>query len=229
MRCDLAAGRLGDRRDLLRREDATAPPEVGLPDGCGLMPSERSELGDRGEPLARCHRDSCLTGNASHLFGGIGNGRLFEPERIELLELTRQPDRSGSGELAVGTKQQVGSIADGLTNRSGDRHRTADVIEAGHVAVERGVRPSWVKLHGIEPATHLEGGLLSGLGRVAVNVRPLGIGVEIRVRPQRVVDPSAEQVTDRLASVLANDVPAGHLDAAHDADERRVRAQGVST
>jgi hypothetical protein len=145
------------------------------------------------------------------------------------LELAGQSDRSGSGELAVGTEQQVGSIADGLANRSGDRDRSADVIEARHVAVECGVGPGRVELHRIEPAAHLEGGLLGGLRRVAVDVGPFGIGVEIRVGPQRVVDTPAEQVADRLVSVLANDVPAGHLDAAHDADERRVGAQGVST
>ena len=38
----------------------------------------------------------------------------------------------------------------------------------------------------------------------------------------------AEQVVDRLADRLADDVPAGHLDAAQDADERDVRPHRVA-
>ena len=193
------------------------------------MPSECSELGDRGESLACCHRDGCLTSNPSHLFRGVGDGRLFEPQRIELLKLAGQTDCSGCGELAVRTEQEVGSIADGLTNRSGDSYRSAEVVEARHVAVECGVRPGRVELHRIEPAAYLEGCLVGGLRRVAVDVGPFGIGVEVGIGARRVVNTSAEQIADRLAGVLADNVPAGDLDTAHDADKRRIGAQGIAT
>ena len=42
------------------------------------------------------------------------------------------------------------------------------------------------------------------------------------------MDLAAEQLVDRLVQLLADDVPAGHLDAAEHGDQRRVRALGVA-
>src|SRR4029077_21068434 len=52
--------------------------------------------------------------------------------------------------------------------------------------------------------------------------------VEVGVAAQALMDLAAEQLVDRLAHRLADDVPAGHLDATQHAEQRRIGALAVA-
>ena len=73
-------------------------------------------------------------------------------------------------------------------------------------------------------------GILNGIAQNDARVRVLANNknldrIEVGVTAQAFVDLAAEQLVDRLAELLADDVPAGYLDAAQHADQGQVGAQ----
>jgi hypothetical protein len=91
-------------------------------------------------------------------------------------------------------------------------------------AVERRVGPGRVELDGRETLAHVLGRADRRQLRVLVHVdRVAGPGIDIGVRAQPLVHAPAEQLVDRLAGLLADDVPARHLERAQHAHQRQVR------
>ncbi len=96
--------------------------------------------------------------------------------------------------------------------------------------------PGRIELHRVEALLDVERGALGREVGVVVDVpRPHVLGVdaaavrvEVGVGAQRLVHLAAEQLVDRLAGLLADDVPAGHLQRRDAAHHRDVRALGES-
>ena len=130
-------------------------------------------------------------------------------------------------ELAVGAEAQVGPGPDGFTNGSGEGDRPLDAMQRRLVPTHRGVRTRRVELHRGESPGDLLGGPCSCEVRVEVHVGGVaGLGVQVGVGAQGLVDPTAEQAVDGLADGLAHDVPARHLETARGRHQRDVRALG---
>ena len=220
VRRDLRVVRLGERRDLLALEDAAHPAEVRLQDPGGARREHAGELVLRRQPLPGRDRDRRRPGDGGHLLRHLGRDGLLEPEGIEPLEAAGQADRARCGELPVGAEEQVAAGADRLADRAHVRLAPVERLEVGLPGVERGVGAGGVELQRREATVRVGGRPLGRERRVEVDVRRVArLGVEVRVRPEPLVHPAAEQLVHRLPDRLADDVPAGDLDAAEHADE----------
>ena len=149
-------------------------------------------------------------------------------ERIERLQALGQTDRGGrviwpwvpnsrsqrlpTASRSVSTKRSARSSA------SSDNWRIECRIGADRVELDRG-----------EPLFNVFARPLCRQIGVLVDVGPVAVlRVQVGVGSRSLVDAAAEQLVDRLAQLLADDVPAGHLDAAENAHERGIGALGVA-
>ena len=227
--CDLGIVHLRKRGDLLRLEEASDPAQVQLQDRRGSGREDAGELVLRRQPLACRDRDRRGTRDAGHLLGQLRRRRLLEPERGERLEPLREPDRARRRELPVRAEEEVTPVPDGLAYGADVVLAAVELVEAGLAWVEGRVVPRRVELERREPPFRVPCCPLGGEGGVEVDVgRVAGLPVEIGVRTQPVVHAPAEELVDGLVDRLADDVPAGHLDPAEDADQRDVRSARVA-
>ena len=229
MRRDLRVVRFGHPGDLLRLEQPSDAAEVRLQDRSRAAGENPGELVLRRQALARGHGYRRRARDCRHLLGAVRRHGLLEPQRVEALEPLREPDRSGGSELAVRADQQVAAIPDGLTYPRDVGLRPSEGLQARLARVEGGVRSHRIELDRREPLVDVGGRSLCGEVRIHVDVgRVAWLGIEIGVRAQPLVDPSAEELVRGFADRFAHDVPAGHLDAAEDADERDVGSSRVA-
>ena len=127
---------LGHPGDLLRLQQSADPAQVHLQDRCPAAIEQPGEIVLGGEPFAGRDRDRGGAGDLGHFLRRIGRDRLFEPQRIILLEPFRQPDCPSRGHLAVGAEQQVGAIADSLAQRLAKPLRQVERLQAELPTVE---------------------------------------------------------------------------------------------
>ena len=132
-------------------------------------------------------------------------------------------------------EQYVGAGADRVADRLDHRRRGLDIDQPRLVAVEGGVGTGGVQLHCIETLLDIFQCAGGGHFGIVVDVAPVrrilgmdgaGVRIEIGVGAQLLVHAPAEQLVDRLAGLLADDVPAGHLqrrEAAHAGDVGALR------
>jgi hypothetical protein len=128
----------------------------------------------------------------------------------------------------VGADEQVTAVADGVPQARDIRLCSRKRLEARLARVERGVRPNRIELQRRESHGDVGGGAFGRQVRVRVHVSDVArLGVQVRVRTEPLVHTPAEELVDRLAHRLADDVPARHLDPAQHAAEQEVGAAGV--
>ncbi len=170
-----------------------------------------------------------LAGDRGHGLDVLGRTRLLEPQRVAGLQPARHADRAARRELAVRAEQQVRPVAHRRAQRLHEALRAVELGERGLPAVVDGVRTGGVELQRGEALLDVVQGALHRRVDVVVDRRILiGTGIDVGVGAQPLVHAPAEQRVHGLAHRLADDVPAGHLQARQHAHERHVRAQRVA-
>ncbi len=229
VRRDLRVIGLGHAGDFLGLQEAADAAQGHLQDGRRLRLQHPGEFVLGGQALAGGDGDRRLSRDARHLGRVLGRYRFLEPQGVIGFQLPGQADGTGRGELAVGAEQHVGPVADGFADLLHEFHRARDVVQRRLVPVVDRVGAGRVELHRGEALRHAFGGPFCGEIGIGVDVGGVALGgVEVRVRAQALVHPAPEELVDRLVHLLADDVPAGHLDAAQHPHQRDVGAQRVA-
>ena len=227
VRGDLRVIGLGHAGDLLGLQDAAHPAEIHLQDrrAAGLQQPMEVVLG--GQPLAGGDGDRRGPRHLGHLVGGVGRHRLLQPQGIGGLQPSRQPDGAGRGHLAVRSEQQVSAGAHRLAKRAGEPLAKVQRLQRKLSAVEGGVGAGGVELQRRIAARQILLRPLGGQVRVMVDVGPIaGPRIDVGVGAQALVHLAAQELVDRLARRLADDVPAGHLQRAEHAHKGQVGMLG---
>ena len=205
------------------------PPQRHLQDRRRLLGEHGGELVLGRQPFSGGDGDAGLAGDAGHLVDVLGRHRLLEPQGVEGLQPPGEADGAGRGHLAVGAEQQVAGAADGLADGLHEVLAVLQRLEGKLPGIERGKRADRVELDRGEAHGDVLGGACRGQVRVAVDAVALALGgIEVGIRPQPVVDPATEKLVDGLVEFLADDVPAGRLDAAENPHHRRIGPHGVA-
>jgi hypothetical protein len=132
----------------------------------------------------------------------------------------RHADGASGGELAVGAEEDVGAGAHRLAHSLDHAGGEIDVGEKRLVPALDPVGPGRIELHRREALAHGLDSCSGGKIRIIVDIlRAVGgqrIGtaggrIEIGVGAKPLMHPPAQQLVNRLARFLADDVPAGHL------------------
>ena len=218
--------RFGHASDLLRLEDAADTTEVHLQNRCSTRAQHACELVLRRQALTRRDRNRRGLRNARHLLRHVRRSRLFEPERLVLLEPLRHPNRATRRELPVRAKQHVHAWTDGLADLLDEPLAALQGIARRIARVERAVDTSGIELDGREAALNvLDRALCRQIGVVIDVDRVARLGIEVRIGAQSLAHLATEHVVDGLAGRLADDVPERHLDAAEAPHHRGVGAE----
>ena len=190
--------RLGDRVDLLRGGDAADPVGVILQDRDGLLLEKLRTAKKRIFMLATRDRDrpAVQLGIATKI---IGNHRLFQPARLELLQLRDHPFRIIEVPAHIGLEHQVTLPADSLAHR-------LDPLQVLAHTCHTVARP--VSKSRLESDIALLHGFL-GLGLHAVDRAGIELGI---IAGDLFLGASAEELEDRLAGKFAHQVPDGDVD-----------------
>ena len=123
-------------------------------------------------------------------------------------------------------EQHVDAGANRIADLLDEALAALECLDRRVARVERRVAAGRIELDGGEAALDVLDRALGREIRVVVHVnRVAGLLIEVRVRAQPLAHLAAEQVIDRLAGRLADDVPQRHLDTAEDAHHRRVGAE----
>ena len=248
---------LRQARDLARLGDAADPAEVGHHDADGAAADELAIGKARGQGLAGGDRHAGGARELGQRIGIVHADRIFEPEGIELLQ--RRHDPLGRGQIPQGVEldHDVHAIADRLADLAEGLQRPVE-IGAGDVAAlaGRGIIVEGPDLHAGDALLQQARGQLIGMGQEGLEILigslgdralrvPLagdliqpasdiavaGAGV---VGADPVVAEAAQQLMDRLAGRLAEEIPERDIDGGEAAHLRAAaaetdigRAQGV--
>ena len=129
----------------------------------------------------------------------------------------------------MGPEQQIAAAADGVAQGPHEALGAIERLQRQLPRIEGRIGADRVELDRREPLLDVFARPLCRQIRIPVDVGPVAVlRVQVGVGPQPLVDAAAEQLVDRLAQLLADDVPAGHLDAAENAHERGIGALGVA-
>ena len=204
--------------------------EIHLQDRRRLRAQHAREVVLGRKALAGRDRDAGRARHERHLLRRIRGHGLLEPQRIVGLEAPREPDRPRSRHLSVGAEQQVGARADRLAQLAHEALAQFQRLKRQLPAVEGRVRSRRVELDRREPLGHILRGPLGGELRVLVDVGLVsGPRVDIGIGAQPLVHATAQEVVDRLPRLLADDVPAGHLERARaPRHQRQIGVLGVA-
>src|SRR5581483_131427 len=182
-----------------------------------------------GEALPGRDRHTAGARHPAHLLRRIGRHRLLEPKRVVGLDAARHADGPGGSHLPMGAEQKIGLRAH---RRAQLAHEALTAIERGErrlAAVEDRIGPERIELQRREALRDIFRGPLCRQIRILIDVRAIiGPGVNVGIGAQPLMYAAAEELVDRLARGLANDVPAGHLQRAEYAHEREVRMLRVT-
>ena len=125
--------------------------------------------------------------------------------------------------------EQVAAVADRLAHPRDVRLGAGERLEARLARVERRVRAERVELERSESLRDVGRGAFRREVGIRVHIdRVVGLGIEIGVGAKLLVHAPAQEFEHGPADRLADDVPAGHLDPAHDALQREVGAPRVA-
>ena len=113
----------------------------------------------------------------------------------------------------MGAEQEIGLCAD---RRAHLPHEALAALKIGKPqlsAVEGAVGPGRIKFEGGETLRQILSRAFRGEVRVVIDVGAIPRArIEVGVGAQSLVHPAAQELVDRLAGLLADNVPAGHLE-----------------
>jgi hypothetical protein len=129
----------------------------------------------------------------------------------------------------MGAEEQIRPRADGGAQLPHEALAELQRLERELAAIEGGVRTRGVELECREALSEILDGALGGEIRVLVDIGLVpGTCIDISVGAQPLVHPPAEELVYRLPGLLADDVPAGHLQRRQDRHQREVRMLGIT-
>ena len=186
------------------------------------------EFGLGGETLAGGDGDRAVPRDLGEVEGRVGGDRLLEPERVIGRDAAGEPDGPGGRELAVGAEEQVGVAADGLAQRPAEGFGAVEIGDARLMAAEDGIGPRGIELQRGEALGDHPGpgfGRRIGVGVEACRVL-IGARIDVGIAAQPVTEPPPPEGMDRPVMGLAENVPAGDLEARKGAHHRGIGPLG---
>ena len=217
---------LGHDRDLAQLGDAADVDDVRHDHVDEPLGAQRREVVARGEALAGRERHAGLGADLANLLDHLvlELGHLLDPERPELLHPVAELDGRKRGRLAVRLDDDVEVRPHDVAHLGEMLHAAAD----RHAMVDRPAARVETALDA-GPAVFLllppevEGFLfVRGAALLAV-ADPFEVAL-VAVEPHLVAGLAAEELPDRLAEGLAEDVPHGDLDRGEGRHEHRAAA-----
>ena len=237
MRRDLRVEQLREACDFFRLPDAAATADVRLQNRhTGLQ--RLVKLDPRRQSLAGRDRDRRRASNAADGVHLVRRAGFLEPQRVIGLEPAREPNRRCRRHLAVGTEQDIGTVANRFADFAhivfaagefGKRQLAPalETVRTGRILLDRGKAHVEV----IERARRGGVTVMIDVGRAfaRIAVSRQRLRVQIGIGPQPLVKLAAKQLVNRYVVRLAEDIPDSDLDTAehaHHADVRPLREAG---
>ena len=178
--------------------------EIHLDHVDGAERGQPVEVGLGVKPLPRGDRTAGRPLHLGQEVETLRRDRLLAPDRVEPFEPADHGGRGPGREPAMKLDHQADAGPDRLAHRRDDLDRRVRVRRIEHLPG----RPERVELEGPIALRH---GRQSPLGKLGRRARPAIPAVGIR--GNALVAPAAQQPVNRLMTRLADQVPAGDLDA----------------
>src|SRR5262245_16771747 len=205
----LDAVRGGQCRDLLALGDAARRANVRLHDVHGLARDRLAKTPAGELVLAAGDRHVERLRDLHVAVDVFRRYRLLEPFDVELLQAAAKPDGGRHAEAVIGIDHELDVVADCLAHREHALVVAPDGAEAD------------LHLDRLEAVLHVALGFLDGLRHQAVHVGEIEAG---RVGMDLGAEGATDQLVDRLAARLADDVPQRDVDAADGRNRHAFRA-----